>query len=289
MVEDERESKRKTSLKSLSLSNDDDSEANNGVKSNTNNTSKLVLRRMGTIKEGSGDREAIDVSKKRDRAPSIDIDGEGCASSSEEPQSKRLFVTRRRRVVRSKKDGEYVVVDLSQITHSDSAPSGNAAVHKSNTVQQDTYDKKPSLKRAMILNPPDRHFENALNNLSGIELKRRGGAVLQADFNPLLTALMQEECQSSDSQILFCRYFTRRLFRRYIGCLCNRQDCIDACLLLWQPPFSFPFGSEGADALLTDSKGRIAMDYLHEGLKQRAVQKWQVQWTLCKEPHMPGP
>ena len=64
---------------------------------------KLVLRRMGTVKEDSGDRQAIDVTKKRGRAPSMEEEsgaGVRTGRTGTEPSVKKkpnVFVTRRRR------------------------------------------------------------------------------------------------------------------------------------------------------------------------------------------------
>jgi hypothetical protein len=248
---------------------------------------KLVLRRMGTVKEDSGDRKAIDVTKKRGRAPSMEEEsgaGVRTGRTGTEPSVKKkpnVFVTRRRRVVRSNKEGEYVVVDLSQIAYNDSTPPTSSSAPGA--------QKQPSLKRTMVLNPPDRHLENALHQISTIELARRGGSVaVQADFNPLLTALMQGGNVNLQTRspggaaavqtLAQTQTLAQKQAREQAG-VTGKTALMLACYFANHRVAS-RLVARGADVFLTDSLGRVAMDYLHEGLQEGLQNQALVNTTV---------
>ena len=231
-----------------------ESETSLGDSTVESDVKRLLLQRIDTLGKYTGDRHAIEATRKRGRSGTMESEGnEGNYTSKNQKAS--VYVTHSRRVVRSKKEGSFVVVDLAQVACSsvNSTASEEGAVKPMKKVDSGAG----KFKRAMILSPPDRHLEASLDQLAAMANGTNCSSTAQADFSAVLTAMMQganvnlqtsEEKEGKSSRgnvtalMLACSFCNLRVASRLLA--------------------------RGADVFLVDSQNDTAMDYLQRTLRQ---------------------
>ncbi len=223
-------------------------------------TKRLLLQRVDTLGRDTGDKHAIEATRKRTRASSVGSDGGALPGDSHGMKNMSIYVTHSRRVVKSKKEGSFVVLDLAQVACSSVA----SVISNQAKPAKKVSSGEGKFKRAQILSPPDRHLEAALNQLLAYgngpngSMVSRGNAL--ADFSPVLTAIMQggnvnlqtAEAPISSSSGSMCGKLTALMLACHF---CNAR-VVNRLL------------ARGADVFTLDEHGDTAMDYLIRTMQQ---------------------